>query len=353
MIVLSLSLDPNFKQNNSNVVKRWLDYAKLVDKFIVIGLGKNREQKEINSNLIIYSSGGKNKIQQLWQVLKLLLKLDYDIISSQDYYYLGFLSLIIAKLRHKKIELQIHGFEKTNFWRLLLFKILIKKVDIIRVVSQRLKKYLQDKYKISINKIVVIPIYVDMDFFKKRINLIKKKQKFIFLSVNRLESVKQIDWQIKAVKELVKKKLNNFELWIIGRGSLSEKMRQMVRKNNLDNLIKFIGYVDKNKLREFYQQADCFLLTSKSEGYARVLIEAGASNLPIISTNVGLVGYEFKNNLIVNSYFDLADYMFKIMTDYKLKKTNLKQIQLFLNKVLTKAEILKLYQQTWLNLLEK
>jgi len=65
------------------------------------------------------------------------------------------------------------------------------------------------------------------------------------------------------------------ELWIAGRRNTS------MRIGNTPN-IKLLGQV--NNVRDLYKKADVFILPSLFESSAKVLYEAAASGLPIITT---------------------------------------------------------------------
>jgi glycosyltransferase involved in cell wall biosynthesis len=51
-----------------------------------------------------------------------------------------------------------------------------------------------------------------------------------------------------------------------------------------EHLITWIDWVPFDKLRDTYNQVDCFVLPSIEEGYARTLVEAMACALPVITT---------------------------------------------------------------------
>ncbi len=144
---------------------------------------------------------------------------------------------------------------------------------------------------------VVIPNGVDITRFypleedeKARI----KKEKGVCIGyLGRLSPEKNIINMIRAVKRLTSESgLDNIYLKIAGTGPLYEKIKKME-----DERIKVLGYVEDAP--SFYRSVDVFLLPSKLEAQPIALLEAMASGLPIIATDVGDNRYFVQGNGII------------------------------------------------------
>jgi len=172
-------------------------------------------------------------------------------------------------------------------------KKLFRKVDIISCCNERTQKNLRRYFK---QDIYLIPLGTDFDFWKsqkpkeqirRRLGVDEKKK--IFLSSSRLVKLKQID----KVIEILKKMDENFDfLYIIsGHGEktyeryLHTLSEPLVKKGK----IKFVGYVRDKQLRDLYNVADLFVITSISEGAPDAAKKALAMEVPIFSTNTGYV----------------------------------------------------------------
>jgi len=92
--------------------------------------------------------------------------------------------------------------------------------------------------------------------------------------------------------EKVVEKYSQAELWIVGDGKQRQALKHEV-ETRLIASVKFQGWQDD--LDKFYNQADAFLLTSNSEGWGMVVVEAASFGLPIIMTDVGLAGEVIKD----------------------------------------------------------
>jgi len=123
--------------------------------------------------------------------------------------------------------------------------------------------------------------------------------------IGRLEIMKNHIKVIEIFKEL---KDENIELNIVGSGRLESYLKKLVKENNLENKINFLGI--QNDISVILQKSDCLLLPSLWEAFPLVLLEAAASHVPIISTPVGSVT-SFLNN--ENSYISSLDEFKKTM----------------------------------------
>jgi len=149
--------------------------------------------------------------------------------------------------------------------------------DYIIVPSNFVKKTFTEK-GINSDKIFVNPYGVDLSSFK-RTN--KKKQKFKIIFVGKACIRKGFHYLIEAMKTL---KEYDIELWHLGSIHSEIKSFDYNQKN-----IKYLGSKSQNKLYEYYNQCDIFVLPSLEEGLAMVTLQAMACGLPVICTpNTGI-----------------------------------------------------------------
>lgn len=106
--------------------------------------------------------------------------------------------------------------------------------------------------------------------------------RFTFIVVGRFEAVKNHALLLQAVQLL---KDEHFQVLLIGYGPLEDKLQQAIERLGLREKIIFLGYREANHVARYLTQSNCFVMTSRSEGFPNVLLEALACGLPAISTD--------------------------------------------------------------------
>lgn len=87
------------------------------------------------------------------------------------------------------------------------------------------------------------------------------------------------------------------------------------------NRFFFLGYLQRDKLSSFLDNADLYVMPTKAEGLPRVIIEAMAKGLPCITTNVSGNSELIESQYLVDNYYDIdswAEKIKKITTDKEL-----------------------------------
>ena len=164
----------------------------------------------------------------------------------------------------------------------------LKKAEKIITISENTKLDILKEFSISEKKIE--PIYLGVDeIFSPRekeicISILKKygvEQPYI-LFVGMLEPRKNIPGLINAFAALENK---NQKLVIVGKkGWLYEKIFAQVKKLNIENEVRFTGYVPDEDLPFFYSSATCFVYPSFYEGFGIPILEAMACGCPVITS---------------------------------------------------------------------
>lgn len=223
------------------------------------------------------------------KIINYLIKNKIDIIYVNDIRALLYL-IIASKLLRKKVVWYI----RTEVPDTKLTDIGLKHSNIIITIAKGVLKNIPvDKVEKFNHKI--INIYTGFDFSKFKIfdkNLARKelgisKGKFIIGYLGSINSRKGIDILIDAYLNLLKKH-DNVELVIVGDVSTGyenywNRLKLKLEKEDA-NFIR-IPYCQNVSL--VYSALDLFVLPSREEGLPRVLIEAMAHNLPVVSTDVG------------------------------------------------------------------
>ena len=105
------------------------------------------------------------------------------------------------------------------------------------------------------------------------------------LFVGRLATQKNLPMLIDAASRL-KARGRSFELLIVGDGPEEARLRAIAAKSGLNGSVRFQNSVSRDEITDVFASADLFVLSSDYEGYPRVLMEAAAAALPVVSTAV-------------------------------------------------------------------
>lgn len=160
-------------------------------------------------------------------------------------------------------------------------------------VSEDLTKYLKNTVGIKEEKLLTIINGVDTDIFHPINGTYKKEIRKIFGIVSdekvigtvcRLEPVKNICLLINCMKHIIKE-IPACKLIIVGDGREKEKLIKLTDELNLTKSIKFLG--ERSDIEKVMRLFDIFVLPSLSEGTSMTILEAMASGLPVIASEVG------------------------------------------------------------------
>jgi glycosyltransferase involved in cell wall biosynthesis len=92
-----------------------------------------------------------------------------------------------------------------------------------------------------------------------------------------------------ALKAFARFKRNSpdWNLGIVGIGPGHEEMEAQIRQLDLDGSVSFLGTRSRTEVASLMRESRLFMLSSVSEGFPKVLLEAAASALPMVVTDVG------------------------------------------------------------------
>ncbi len=141
------------------------------------------------------------------------------------------------------------------------------------------------------DKVVVIPLGLSLEKFynmpEKR-GLLRKElgisDKPLVGTIARLVPIKDIGTFLEAAR-IVKEEIKDCTFVIAGDGELREELEKKVINLGIQKGVFFLGFRDD--LDIIYADLDCFVLSSLNEGLPVAIIEAQASGIPVVATDVG------------------------------------------------------------------
>jgi glycosyltransferase involved in cell wall biosynthesis len=109
----------------------------------------------------------------------------------------------------------------------------------------------------------------------------------VLLTVRRLVARMGLENLLLAMKD-VARRFPRCLLLVAGRGYLESRLRQMVRELELEQNVRFLGFVEEERLPLLYQAADLFVMpTAALEGFGLSTLEALSCGTPVVATPVG------------------------------------------------------------------
>lgn len=215
----------------------------------------------------------------------------YQIVHTHGARANLFLSLIHTKIKAAWC-ITVHSDPYLDFeGRGLMGKIFTKlnlralhKADCIFAVTKHFADLLEQKTKINPAKVHVI--YNGIFFHDDSEIPAKYDDQVYFNIVNvaRTEKVKGQELLLKAIKKLDD---SHVRLHIAGDGSQLENLKALTRQLELSPQVTFHGFMTQKQLRNLYRRMNLAVLTSYSESFPLVLLEASDNQLPILSTAIG------------------------------------------------------------------
>lgn len=213
----------------------------------------------------------------------------------------------------KRIIFTSHGWA-FNENRTLLSKIIIKSIHWITVVlahqtisvSDKLKKqmvnwpFINDKIYTIHNAIKPEAIFskanAELELIKinpslkQKFDVFNSKKTIIIGSVGELHHIKGYEYALKGISDLIisQKQTNpsiNILYLIIGTGEEKVKIESTIKKLGMEENVILLGHV--KDAYHYLKMFDIFLLSSLSESFGYVLLEAGLASVPVIATAVG------------------------------------------------------------------
>lgn len=228
-----------------------------------------------------------------------------ELVSAQDPFEYGYVGYKAIQGTAVKFHIQIHTdflspwFTRTGIFRspqvvmpiknTLRKKIahrVLPKAQGIRVVSERIKNSLLERYGNTIVIPEVLPI-VPQGEIPERAPLPVATTPFTLVTIGRLEPEKRIDDILVALAR-IQEEYPTVSLVVIGEGRERERLEAQTASLGLSERVHFVG--SRGDAWGLMRSGQGYIQASAYEGYGITLIEAALARVPIISSDVGIIG---------------------------------------------------------------
>jgi len=225
-----------------------------------------------------------------------------------------------------------------------------RNLDSLVLVSDSLRNYYKKKMKQMDIKCRCVFIPNMLDSIPKTTSKLTEKR---IISVGRLSKEKGYVDLIEVFKEFNKTN-PNWHLDIVGDGSEKNKIVDHIYQYNLTNNVTVHGYLKKKEIDELLKKSSLYIMTSYTESFGIVLIEAMSHGIPCLA----FTSAEGANDLIINDtngyLIENRDFDEMVNKINELVNDNNKLLELGKNARETSlkysSEIIK---QEWLKLLKR
>ncbi len=213
---------------------------------------------------------------------------DFDIIHMHSIYtFTTLLSYPFSPKERTLITLHGRAFYRglygltASIYERISFR-LVRNASLFIALTD-LDKDLMTRGGIDESKIVVIPNFIDvdeLDSIASKAKPVERDSELQLLFVGGLVEAKGLDQFILDVRELKM----NVGIWIVGKGPLMPKLRDLSRGMN----VKFLGSLSRREWIPYALGSDAIVLPSRSEGFPTIALEAMALKKPLILSYIGV-----------------------------------------------------------------
>lgn len=208
---------------------------------------------------------------------------EYDVAIS----YLWPHNFVAEKVRAKKKIAWIHtDYSNISPDRNIDLEVWDKFDSIVGVSEKCVATFLK-LYPSLKKKCVVVENITSPEFIRKmseeQVSEEFEKDKFNLLTVARFSHAKGIDQGVEAIRLLRDRGINNIKWYIVGYGGDENKIRELITRYSLEDMIEILG--KKDNPYPYMKMCDLYMQPSRYEGKAVTVVEAQILAKPVLITN--------------------------------------------------------------------
>ena len=287
--------------------KHYSEYLDKLDIVVPAPSKTRRSEIKVSEKLTIFPSYGPRILSWLKAYLKarkICKQGKVDIVVTQDP-LLGIVGVLLKRAFGSTLFINVLGPEffserwlrRSIIHRLYKFGMnwALRNADLVRTETNRLAEFLVETLKIPSDRLVnifVVPSPESIDSLisakghETRKNLLQNKYEQIVLFVGRLVDAKDLPNLLRAARIVINNHPKTL-FAIIGEGPERGRLEKLCRELDIANNVRFLGATPFDEVTSYYAACDVFVLSSWSEGFGRVMMEAALAKKPVVATDVG------------------------------------------------------------------
>jgi glycosyltransferase involved in cell wall biosynthesis len=220
---------------------------------------------------------------------------EYDLIHCHSALFGASIVGLAGAMLHKKSVIRamasgpwgdikrVREGERGSIWGTRWMLGQLKKADCLVALNRQVSEELVE-IGVRPERIIHIPNGVEIEQIQRKADY-RLDHEITVAFVGRLHPQKGIDVLLSAFRQVqMESPQFSWRLRLIGTGRRRSKYEAMARQLAVDRAVEFVGQVD-DPLPSL-RQSDVFVLPSRSEGMSNALLEAMASGLPCIATDI-------------------------------------------------------------------
>lgn len=321
LLILTQKVDRN-DHNTLGFFHRWIEeFAKHCEQVTVVALGVG--EYDLPQNVHVFSLGkesGASRFKYIFNFYRLIWRerKNYDAVfvhMNQVYVLMGGLLWKAWKKKfglwyaHKNVGLGLRVAEKL--------------ADMIFTASR-------ESFRLRSDKMHIVGHGIDTEAFKPSRK--EAGEMFTVVTTGRVSPVKDYQTLINAIESLARENIF-VHVDIVGGPATTDdvkyfdRMQALVQERKLSSLISFRGSVSSKNVPDFLKKADLFVNMSGTGSLDKVVLEAMASGVPVITSNEAFIDVLGSNTnmlmFVPKDAYDLAEKIKGIMALDAVKKEEL------------------------------
>jgi MMP alpha-(1->4)-mannosyltransferase len=159
-----------------------------------------------------------------------------------------------------------------------------RRLALIITGSDRCKNDIRETFKIPAQKLRVVPLGINTDFFYPLPD-VDRMNNHLLVTISADTPLKGLEYLLQAVASIHNKR--DIKLTVIGEPKENGKIVQLVKQLGINECVKFTGKIRNEDFARYYAQATVAVVPSLYEGFGMPAGEAMACGVPVISTSSG------------------------------------------------------------------
>lgn len=281
-------------------------YCRSVHIVVKTPAGDGYLRRHIAANVFVHPTRSRTRLQAAWRMFRradqLIRSEGADLLVVQDPFLTGAIGAALAA-KHR-LPLCVHyvcDFVDNPFWLAehpangflnRVGKYVLRRAAAVRVDSPDQPARLE-RFGVPPGVVHYIPfLQVGLEGFvdpprdeSLRTDLLGPDGAALVLFVGRLEPQKDLATLVEVIARVVRSNPAT-RFVIVGDGTERSSFEQTLAARGLRSVTRIVGWVDFGDLPRYFGVSDAFLLTSRYESAARVLVLARCAGVPIVSTAV-------------------------------------------------------------------